>query len=133
MTSESKSAKASDAKAAKLNLSGYERHIIFCGGPSCCKEKEGERLWKHLKDRLKELGLTEKGTARVFRTKAKCLRVCADGPIAVVYPEGTWYRHLDQQGLDRIIEDHLLHGQPVSDYVFSINQRLMSSVDNLST
>lgn len=117
----------SDKKKKMLNLEGYQRHIIFCGGDTCCSAEVGEPLWDHLKSRLKDLGLTDKGTARVYRTKAKCLRVCADGPIAVVYPEGTWYRFLDRAALDKVIDQHLLGGEPVSDFAFAKNSMMNSS------
>jgi len=111
----------SDKKKEKLNLDGYQRHIIFCGGSSCCQEELGDQLWVHLKARLKEMGLSDNSSGQVFRTKAKCLRICADGPIAVVYPEGTWYRCLNQEALDEVIDQHLLAGKPVAKYAFAHN------------
>jgi (2Fe-2S) ferredoxin len=55
----------------------------------------------------------------VLRTKVDCLRVCEQGPIAVVYPEGTWYRELDRAAMDRIVEEHLIGGRPVPDLMFA--------------
>lgn len=127
--------------ASALSIGGLQRHIFLCAqqsNPRCSTYEEGKEAWQQLKRATKALNIASappawrgnparpatpvaEGQGTVLRSKVDCLRVCEQGPIAVVYPDGVWYHSVAGGVLDRIVTEHLVGGRIVEEYVFALD------------
>ena len=98
-------------------MSHYQYHVFFClnqrepGERQSCNSCGADKMWAYAKERVKALGLNGDGKVRI--NKAGCLERCEEGPVIVIYPEETWYSYIDQDDIDEIVNEHLLHGRIV--------------------
>jgi (2Fe-2S) ferredoxin len=108
--------------ARKLSIGSYRRHVFLCIGDSCCTSEVGAAAWNELKTLLKDMNLTLSTAPNAcYRTKVNCLRICQSGPIVVVYPEGTWYAGMTKERIPRFVQEHLVEGRPIEEWIFARN------------
>jgi (2Fe-2S) ferredoxin len=111
-------------KAAEtLGIGAFHRHVFLCvSGGKCCTEEVGNAAWEVLKKELKDKGLSlSTGPNACYRTKVGCLRICMEGPILVVYPEGLWYCGMTADRIPRFVQEHLIEGKPIQEWIFASN------------
>jgi (2Fe-2S) ferredoxin len=109
-----------EAAARKHGVGAYRRHVLLCTGPKCCSEAEGMAAWEALKGQIKDRGLGD-GESACYRTKVGCLRICCHGPTMLVYPEGTWYHGMTAERIPRFVQEHLIDGKPIGEWIFARN------------
>jgi (2Fe-2S) ferredoxin len=95
----------------------FDKHVFFCtnqraDGSDCCNNHGAQKARAYVKDKVKALGISDRHN-KIRINSAGCLDRCDDGPVLVIYPEGTWYTFVDERDLDEIIEEHLQHGRVV--------------------
>ena len=105
------------AEKKKPQISAYRRHLLICTGPRCAEQGMAQALFDSLGEKFKAAGL-DAGELRVKRSRVSCFAACTGGPLMCVQPDGTWYHNVTPQNMDRIIDEHLLHGRPVTELVF---------------
>jgi (2Fe-2S) ferredoxin len=109
-------------KIKKVKVRGIKKvkkHIFLCSESKCKKYNDGDKSWTYLKKRIKELKLEKDG---ILRTRAKCFKICVNGPIAVVYPDKVWYHSCSPDVLEMIIQNHLINDKPVEEYIIKENK-----------
>ncbi|WP_162660630.1 (2Fe-2S) ferredoxin domain-containing protein [Tuwongella immobilis] len=108
--------------ANKLCIGSFYRHVLLCIGETCCDSETGNAAWELLKRLLKDHQLSlSTAPGACYRTKVGCLRVCIQGPILVVYPEGTWYANMTVERIPRFVQEHLIEGREIPEWIFARN------------
>ena len=99
------------------------QHLLLCATPSkalCCPDPAvGVASWEALKRLVRELGLEDPARPEgiVLRSKADCLRICADGPVLLIWPEGIVYGAVSPERIVRIVREHVMGGVPIEPWI----------------
>jgi (2Fe-2S) ferredoxin len=111
----------------KPKMGDYKRHLLVCTGPRCTENGEAQALFDNLGEKFKAAGI-DKGELRVKRTRTHCFATCKSGPIVCVQPDGVWYYNITEANLQRIIDEHLVGGQPVLELIYHQGPSLFEAI-----
>ena len=112
-------------------------HLLLCATPTkalCCPDPAlGTASWDTLKRLVREWGLEDpqRPEGIVLRNKADCLRICAEGPVLLIWPEGYVYGVVTPERIETILRNHVLAGRPVQEWL--VRQYALSSLSSLSS
>jgi len=98
-------------------------HLLLCATPTkalCCPDPAlGAASWEALKRLVRELDLenpTRPG-GFVLRNKADCLRICSEGPVLLVWPDGIVYGGVTPERVERIVREHVIGNAPIEAWI----------------
>ncbi len=93
-------------------------HLLLCATATkvkCCDPIVGQKSWLRLKEIINEFQLEDplRPEGVVLRSKVDCLRICAEGPILLIWPDGIWYKNVTPELIDLIVKNHIVEGNPL--------------------
>lgn len=122
-------------------------HLLLCATPAkgkCCDPVDGSASWDALKRLVRDLDLENPARAQgiVLRSKVDCLRVCEQGPVLLIWPDGIWYGGVTPERMDIILREHVLEGRPCRQWMLKrtplhpsllVNEDLEDSIQGSSS